>query len=76
MSWTVGYGLTEKLGGYTEYFGIYPAGADAARTQHYFNGGFTYSLTNNFQWDIRGGRGLNNAAADYFVGTGLVLRFH
>jgi Putative MetA-pathway of phenol degradation len=76
QSWTVGYGLTEKLGGYTEYFGFYPAGADTARVQHYFDGGFTYSLTNDVQWDIRGGKGLNNAANDYFVGSGLVLRFH
>lgn len=76
QSWTVGFGLTEKLGGYTEYFGIYPAGADTARVQHYFNGGFTYSFSNDIQWDIRGGKGLNDSADDYFVGTGLVLRFH
>jgi Putative MetA-pathway of phenol degradation len=76
QSWTVGYGLAEKLGGYTEYFGFYPAGADTARVQHYFDAGLTYSLTNNVQWDIRGGKGLNSVADDYFVGTGLVLRFY
>jgi hypothetical protein len=75
QSWTIGYGLTEKLGGYTEYFGFFPSGADTARTQHYFNGGFTYSFSNDIQWDIRAGKGLNAAADDYFVGTGLVLRF-
>ncbi len=76
QSWTIGYGLTEKLGGYTEYFGFYPAGADSARVQHYFNGGLTYSINNEVQWDIRGGKGLNATADDYFFGTGLVLRFH
>jgi hypothetical protein len=68
--------LTEKLGGYTEYFGFYPAGAETVRVRHYFNGGLTYSFTNNIQWDIRGGRGLNDAADEYFVGTGFVLRIH
>ena len=55
---------------------FYPAGADTARVQHYFDGGFTYSITNDIQWDIRGGKGLNAVADDYFAGTGLVLRFH
>ena len=76
QSWTIGYGLTDKLGGYTEYFGFYPAGAETMRVQHYCNGGLTYSITNDVQWDIRAGKGLNDAADDYFVGTGLVLRFH
>jgi hypothetical protein len=75
QSWTVGYELTERIGGYTEYFGLFPSGADTARTQHYFNGGFTYSISNDIQWDIRAGKGLNDKADDYFVGTGLVLRF-
>lgn len=75
QSWTVGYGLTDKLGGYTEYFGFFPAGADTVRPQHYFNGGLTYSISDDIQWDIRAGKGLNDAADDYFVGTGLVIRF-
>ena len=75
QSWTVGYSLAERLGGYTEYFGIYPSGANSVRVQHYFNGGFTYSFTDDIQWDIRAGKGLNSAADDYFLGTGLVLRF-
>jgi hypothetical protein len=75
QSWTVGYSLAEKLGGYTEYFGLYPSGADTIRPEHYFNGGLTYSFTDDIQWDIRAGKGLNSAADDYFAGTGLVLRF-
>jgi hypothetical protein len=75
QSWTVGFGLTEKLGAYTEWFVFAPAGAIFARTEHYFDGGLTYSVTNNLQLDIRVGVGLNDAAIDFFSGTGLVARF-
>jgi hypothetical protein len=75
QSWTIGIGLTEKLSAYTEWFVFAPAGADFARTEHYFDGGFTYSVTNNLQLDIRAGVGLNDAALDFFSGTGLVARF-
>lgn len=75
QSGTIGYTLTDKLSAYTEYYGFYPAGADTARVEHYFNGGFAYGITNDIQWDIRGGQGLNDAADDYFFGTGLTVRF-
>ena len=52
-----------------------PSGADSARTEHYFDGGFTYRVSNNLQLDVRGGVGLNEAAADYFTGAGAVVRF-
>jgi len=74
QSWTVAYSLTEKLGAYTEWFAFFPHSADTASTEHYFNGGFTYLISNNIQWDIRAGTGLNSAADDYFVGTGLSIR--
>ena len=75
QSWTIAYSLTEKVGAYTEYFGFYPTSADTASPEHYFNGGFTYLISNDVQWDIRAGTGLNDAADDYFVGTGLSIRF-
>ncbi|MEO8497302.1 MAG: transporter [Planctomycetota bacterium] len=76
QSWTVVYGLTDKLGAYTEWFAFFPTSADTAKPEHYFDGGFTYLISNDIQWDIRAGVGLNEAADDYFVGTGLSLRFH
>ena len=75
QSWTVAYSLTEELGSYTEWFALIPDGATTARTQHYFNGGFTYLINNNIQFDIRAGVGLSEAADDYFLGTGLSIRF-
>jgi hypothetical protein len=75
QSWTIGYSLAERLGAYTEWFAIIPADAEFARAQHYVDGGFTFSITDDIQWDIRAGWGVNAAAEDYFVGSGLVLRF-
>jgi Putative MetA-pathway of phenol degradation len=82
QSWTVAYSLSDNLGAYTEWFAISPGGTGGATTEHhlsgghYFNGGFAYLITNNLQFDIRGGVGLSDEADDYFVGTGLSVRFH
>lgn len=75
QSWTVAYTLTETWGAYTEWFALLPHSSETARPEHYFNGGFTYLVSNDIQWDIRAGTGLNSAADDYFVGTGLSIRF-
>jgi len=75
QSWTIAYSLTDKVGAYTEWFALIPDGADTARTEHYFNGGFTFLLCNDIQFDIRAGQGLNDAAADFFAGTGLSVRY-
>jgi hypothetical protein len=74
QSWTVNFSLLENVGMYTEWFAFFPRAADTARTQHYFDGGFTVKFTPDVQWDIRAGKGLNDAADDYFIGTGLSWR--
>ena len=77
MSFTFGFDLTEKLGAYTEWYVIAPSGAvqPGLTAQHYFNGGFTYKVTPDFQLDIRAGVGLSRQADDFFTGAGLVYRF-
>lgn len=75
QSVTIGYTLTEKLGGYTEWYGIFPSGAVTVLPEYYFNGGFIYRFSNNFQYDIRAGVGLNDNSADYFIGSGFVTRW-
>lgn len=75
QSWTIGYSLAENLGAYTEWFVLVPAGADSARTEHYFDAGFTWNWSNNLQFDIRAGKGVSSASTDYFTGTGAVVRF-
>lgn len=69
------FSLTDRLGAYTEYFGFYPSGADTVAPEHFFNGGFSYLISNDIQWDIRAGTGLNTEADDFLVGTGLSIRF-
>lgn len=75
QSCSVGYTLTDKLGAFTEWFVLIPSGARTARTQHYFDAGFTYLITNNLQLDMSAGVGLNDAADGFFVGAGCSIRF-
>ncbi len=73
-SLSFGYAWTDWLGSYVEYFGIYPndRGSDAA---HYLNGGFTFPVNDNLQFDIRAGVGLNEEADDFFSGVGFSVRW-
>lgn len=67
------YGLTEKLGAYAEYFGIYPNTEDSDAA-HSVNVGFTYLINKDFQIDVRVGAGLNEEADDFFTGIGFSWR--
>lgn len=75
QSWTVAASFTDRVGGYAEWYGLFPHSAEFSETEHYMNGGFTFLFTNDLQLDIRGGVGLNDASDDYFLGTGLSVRF-
>jgi hypothetical protein len=77
QSFTVGYSFTQKLASYLEVYGIEPCGARVPDVgpEYYVNGGFTYKFTNNFQYDIRAGVGLNKRSDDYFMGTGFAFRY-
>lgn len=75
QSMTINYALGDKLGGYTEWFAFFPAGSATDLPQQYFDGGFVYRVNNNLQFDIRAGVGLNDAADDFFAGSGSVIRF-
>jgi hypothetical protein len=75
QSWTFGFGWTDRLSSYAEFFCFVPSGASTAKPEYYADGGFTFGVTNNLQLDVRGGVGLNDAATDYFVGSGAVVRF-
>lgn len=76
QSWTLNRSWTERVTSYTEFFTIVPISADTNRTETYFNGGFSVSLNDNVQWDIRAGVGLNDAADDFFAGSGLSFRYY
>lgn len=75
QSATVGLSLTDTIGAYTEWYAFFPDDADTDPVEHYLNGGFTKLFGNNVQWDVRAGVGLNDDSDDFFVGTGLSLRY-
>ena len=75
QSMTLAFGLTDRIGAYTEWYAFFPHSADTAVTQHYLNGGFTVLVSKDLQLDFFVGLGLNDDADDYFVGTGLSRRF-
>lgn len=71
---SMGYAWTDWMGSYVEYFGIYPNDRDSD-CAHTVNGGFTFPITDNLQFDVRVGVGLNEEADDLFAGSGLAIRF-
>lgn len=70
---TVGLGLTERLGGFAEVFGTVTFDGPTV-WRHAADAGFTYQVTHNWQLDLSAGVGLSEAAEDWFVGAGVVLR--
>jgi hypothetical protein len=70
-SLALGIGLTENLGCFVEYFGIYQAAEVAS---HNIDGGFTYLLNDDTQLDIFAGTSLG-VSNNYFLGGGISLRF-
>lgn len=75
QSIAVGCSVTEKVGVYGEWFAFMPHSADTVKPEHFFDGGFTYLVNDNLQLDVNAGVGLNRAAADWFLGSGAVVRF-
>jgi hypothetical protein len=77
QSFTTGISFTEKLRLYNEFFGIFPHSSTDPETvaEYYYNAGFTYLVTPNFQLDIRAGMGLNRHADDFFAGSGFAIRY-
>lgn len=69
-----GVGLTDRLGGYAEYYGFLPRG-EGREASSYLNGGLTFQFTPDFQLDARAGAGLNPVGPEYFFGIGLSRRW-
>ena len=75
QSLAIGKSITDQFGTYLEWFALFPDDADTDGVEQFLNGGFSYLLSDNIQWDIRAGVGLNEGAQDFFAGTGLSIRF-
>jgi hypothetical protein len=63
----LGYSITDKLSAYVEPYGFLTNNGDEL---HLINGGFTYLINDDFQVDLTGGFGLNEAAPDNFINCG------
>ena len=70
---TLGAGLPAApgLGVYAGYAGSFTTGPDAS----FVEGGLTYLLHPNTQFDLNGAVGVSDAADDFFIGAGLAHRF-
>jgi hypothetical protein len=64
----LGYSITDKLSAYVEPYGFLTNNGEEL---HLINGGFTYLINDNFQVDLTGGFGLNEAAPDNFLNCGV-----
>lgn len=67
----VGFGLAPRWGAFVETFGSIDSG-NARRG--FLNGGVTYELTHNLQFDVRIGSELGGQA-ERFIGAGIVARW-
>lgn len=80
QSLSCGVALGERAGLYGEWYAVVPSGLDVPagsagkRTEHYLNTGLAWLANEDLQWDIRVGFGLNDAAEDFYAGTGVALR--
>lgn len=74
QSASVEYELTEKLHVFNEWYAFFRRDSSDNRPQHYYDAGFTYLVTPNFQLDWRAGVGLSPAADGFFTGCGFTVR--
>ena len=74
-SMSLGDQITDRLGYYGEWFAIVPDDPAEKSVLNYINGGLMWLLSDDIQWDVRIGKGLSQGSDDYFVGTGLGIRF-
>ncbi len=70
----LGISLADNVGAFVELFGEAPGSAPGGPANS-FDGGFTFLLRDNVQFDVAAGAGLSEAADDYFFGVGLTVRW-
>ena len=72
-TFAIGFGLTDQVGAFVESFGAIGI-SDVRPSTHSVDGGLTLLLSDGVQLDLSGGVGLNDAAEDWFLGSGISLR--
>lgn len=68
---SLGASILKWLGAFIEYYGFAPAGEYSDQR---VNGGFTFPVRNNLQFDIYGGTGVSENSPNAFAGFGFAWR--
>lgn len=69
---TSGYSLSKTMGCYIEFYGFCP---QLSKPDHRFDGGITYLINPNHQFDVSAGVGLSKISPEYYVALGYSFRF-
>jgi hypothetical protein len=72
LSGVFGFSVLPWLGAFAEYYSYLPGGA--GNNQHNVDGGFTFPVRPNLQFDASAGIGLSEESPDYFVAAGFSWR--
>ena len=70
---SLGYSVSERIGGFIEFFGATPINA-RGEEKNSIDGGFTFLLMENVQLDVAVGMGLSSAAEDWIATMGCSIR--
>ena len=71
---SLGFSLSGRTACFLEYYGV-AVESGYGENISYFDGGFTYLISDNCQVDIHSGVGLSDEDPNYFVGVGLCYNF-
>jgi hypothetical protein len=69
----VGLAVAPRVGAFAEVFGEVTLETPRVAS-HSVDGGFTFLLADNLQLDVSAGRGISEAAEDWFVSAGISVR--
>jgi hypothetical protein len=69
----LGYGISDPVTVYVEWFGLFPENRGGG-SNHYFDGGIAWLVGADFQLDWRIGAGLQDPSPNWFTGAGLSFR--
>ncbi len=68
------YSVDEQVGLFAEWYTLFPQNSTTVKTEHYLNGGVTYLLSPDLQFDVHYGVGLTEVSNNYFAGMGFAFR--
>jgi hypothetical protein len=67
--------IGERATAHAEYFGLFSRGREVNTRKQFVSGGVSYLLTPDLEVGVRGGPGLNDQSAFWFVNAGFGWRF-